>query len=439
MKVLSLLLALLLSSSPLWAAPDSFADIIQAEKEKVVHISTTSIKKNPRMDPFVERFFGPLPKNRKEQALGSGFIISADGYIVTNNHVIAGADTIEVTLYNSKKYQAKVIGTDPMSDLGLLKIKAQGLKYIEWGNSDQLKVGDWLLAIGNPFGLDHSVTAGILSARGRDIFGGTAYGQFLQTDAAINPGNSGGPLFNVQGQVVGINTAIAQGQGLGFAVPANLAKKIIRQLKKNGQVKRGWLGVGIQEINEDLARALNLPQGQKGIIVTLVGEKSPAASANLMEGDVIVEVNGKKVKKTTELQQLVAETPPGNRLTLKIYRQGKAKLLRPKVGTRPQETVAALEGKSEQGGVQYADLTPKLKAQFGIQANRGVLVLRIDPNGKEFEKGLRQGDLIVKAAGKKINSLKALKKILRSKGKGLVTVLVMRRNRPLFLALPRNP
>ena len=217
-------------AAPALALPDSFAPIVKSEGDKVVHISTTSTVKTPPLDPFFERFLGPLPKERKAHALGSGFIYKAEGLIVTNNHVIEQAEKIQVTLKDGKSYEAKVVGKDPITDLALIKIEVKGLNPVRLGNSDALEVGDWVLAIGNPMGLDHTVTAGIISAKGRDIFGGAAYGQFLQTDAAINPGNSGGPLFNLNGEVIGINTAIAQGQGLGFAVPANLASKILEQL-----------------------------------------------------------------------------------------------------------------------------------------------------------------------------------------------------------------
>ena len=308
------------------AFPQSFSDIVKKEKSKVVHVLNTSVSKTTQVPQIFQDFFGQQApqQNRRQTASGSGFFVSPDGYILTNNHVIDKAESLTVILEDETSHKAKVIGTDPRTDLALLKIDIKKAPYVKFGNSDKLAIGDWVVAIGNPLGLDFTVTAGILSAKGRDIFGGTAYGDFLQTDAAINRGNSGGPLYNTKGEVIGINTAIVVGgQGLGFAIPSNLAVRIMDALRKDGKVLRGWLGVGIQNVTPDLADGFQMPKGKKGVAITGVQKSSPAAKAGLKSGDVIVFYDGKKVEKTTQLQKYVAETKIGRRVNIQIYRDGK--------------------------------------------------------------------------------------------------------------------
>jgi len=433
------LLTLSFLASPLAAQPLSFAPLVKSERSKVVHISTTSEGKGslgPKFSPFGRG----LPKKHKEQALGSGFILSSDGLILTNNHVIAKADTIEVTLFNEKTYQAEVIGTDPRTDLGLLKIKATGLPYITFGDSDKLDVGDWVIAIGNPLGLDNSVSAGILSARGRDIFSGTAYGQFLQTDAAINPGNSGGPLFNVEGKVIGINTAIVSGgQGLGFAVPSNLAKKIVAQLRDHGSVERGWLGIGIQGLDPKLAASFGLPEGEIGVAVTAVQPNSPAQKAGLLQGDVILAVNGKLTSKVTSLQQIIAESKPNRVVKLTLFRKGKKRELPVKLGKNPtQKSASKSTPEGSHKDLDLVSVTPKIVTQFGLSVQSGVFVRQIEAESSAFEAGLRRGDVILGVNQKPVRQPGEVYRELKKGKKKLTLLLVTRGERQLFIGVPKE-
>jgi len=432
---------ILIGSSSLFARPDSFAPIVKTEREKVVYISTTAIIENhPTTDPLFKHFFGDGPGqgNRRSAALGSGFIISKDGYIVTNNHVVEKAEKIEVTLMNEVKYTAKVIGKDKLTDLALIKIEANNLPFVTFGDSSDIEVGDWVLAIGNPMGLDHTVTAGILSARGRDIFGGTAYGQFLQTDAAINPGNSGGPLFNMKSEVVGINTAIASGQGLGFAIPSNLARNVIDQLKKDGVVRRGWLGVGIQNVDSELAASFGLPKGVKGIAITSVGEDSPAEAGGIKQGDVITQFNGRKLEKMTHLQQFVAESAPDSIVKLKIFRNGKFLTKKVKLALRPEGDVISLNNEDNYYGVQLVKNTPEHRSRLNLKTEQGLIVFGIDPIGIAWEKGIRKGDIIVKANQKELNTVQDFHEVVDlAKEKTVpIKLLVNRQGRSMFIALP---
>ncbi|OGH01871.1 MAG: hypothetical protein A2600_09360 [Candidatus Lambdaproteobacteria bacterium RIFOXYD1_FULL_56_27] len=435
-----LALSLFVCAAPFAWGMESFAPIVRSERTKVVHISTSSVTppgpKGSQRDPLMDRFLGPRPK--KSSALGSGFVFSEDGYIVTNNHVVERADKIEVTFYDGKTYEAKVVGTDAITDLALIKVEAKGLKPVLLGDSEKLEVGDWVLAIGNPLGLDYTVTAGIISAKGRDIFGGTAYGQFLQTDAAINPGNSGGPLFDVQGKVVGINTAIAQGQGLGFAIPINLAKTIFDQLKTSGKVERGWLGIGIQEMNEDLALSFGLDKDSKGIVVTSIGPDSPAEKGGLKQGDVITEIEGRGVDKTTQLQQTVAEAKPGSVVKLKVFRANKSLALSVTLGKRPESEIATNEEEPNPLGFQLAEIDPTLRQEWGIKEKIGLLVVEVDPDSLAYEKGIRRGDILVEVDGLRLNKLADFEKA-QQKSRGRMRLLLKRDGESIYLALPLGP
>ncbi len=321
-----------------WAPsrPDTLAPVVADVKPAVVNISTVQAVRQTRrgfrgQDPYEEffgRFFGgPMPQeSRPQQSLGSGFIIDKDGYILTNLHVIGNADKIMVKLANEKEYEARLVGRDPRTDLALIKISARGdLPVVRLGDSDALQVGDWVLAIGNPFGLEQTVTAGIVSAKGR-VIGDGPYDDFIQTDAAINPGNSGGPLFNTQGEVVGINTAIFSQSGgnigIGFAVPVNMAKSLLPQLKAKGRVSRGWLGVSIGPVTDEALKELKL-QDTKGALVMEVVEQSPADRAGLQSGDVIIGFNGKEITRAQDLPRLVGATPLGKEVTLQVIREGR--------------------------------------------------------------------------------------------------------------------
>ncbi|NIW11368.1 MAG: Do family serine endopeptidase, partial [Gammaproteobacteria bacterium] len=333
---------------------ETFSQLAEKLKPAVVNISTTMVvKQQPsfrgrpspfgEQDPFREfweKFFGgEMPRERETRSLGSGFIINKEGYIVTNNHVVENAREIIVTLHNEKDYKAEVIGKDKKTDLALIKIEAEeDLPVAPLGDSDKLGVGEWVLAIGNPFGLAETVTAGIVSAKGR-VIGAGPYDDFIQTDASINPGNSGGPLFNFWGEVVGINTAIiAAGQGIGFAIPINMAKEILPQLKEKGRVTRGWLGVGIQGVTSQLAESFGLEE-KKGALVSQVFKDGPAEKAGIKQGDIILEFDGKEIKDFGDLSRIVASTPVGKTVTIKVFRNGKVIPL--------QATVAEMEEPTE--------------------------------------------------------------------------------------------
>ncbi|HXX54168.1 MAG TPA: Do family serine endopeptidase, partial [Thermodesulfovibrionales bacterium] len=319
--------------------PKSFADLAEKVKPAVVNISTVSTVKIPgnpfkqffgpdQVGPFggfFHRFFGEVPdKDMKQQSLGSGFIIDKDGYIITNNHVVEGAEEIKVKLSDGREFKAKVIGRDPKTDLALLKISSifKNLPTISLGDSDKMRVGDWVIAVGNPFGLEETVTQGIISATGR-VIGSGPYDNFLQTDAPINPGNSGGPLVNLKGEVIGINSAIiASGQGIGFAIPSSVAKTIISQLKEKGKVTRGWIGVSVQTITPEIAQAFGL-KDTKGALVGEIVQGGPAATAGLTRGDVIISFDGKEINKMSDLPFIVAQTPIGKTVDVKVIRDKK--------------------------------------------------------------------------------------------------------------------
>ena len=344
------------SSSPAGAViPDrstlnienAFVKVAEGVTPAVVNISTVGKERSPSHlfrpfgnDPFFrdffDRFFEGFPKAKRQMSLGSGVIIDKGGYILTNNHVVKDADEITVKLANKKEYKSRVVGIDPKTDLAVIKVNAdEDLPVAVLGDSDALKVGEWALAIGNPFGLDHTVTVGVISATGRSDVGIATYENFIQTDASINPGNSGGPLLNIKGEVIGINTAIiASGQGIGFAIPINMAKKVIDDLIKRGKVTRGWLGVGIQPLTPELAKSLGLSL-EEGVLINRVMPKSPAEAAGLKEGDVITSVDGKKITDSRQLQRMVAELEVGRVIELGLLRDGKPLRVKLKVGELP--------------------------------------------------------------------------------------------------------
>ncbi|MGK0291199.1 MAG: serine protease Do, partial [bacterium] len=353
----------------------------------------------------------------------------------------AKADKIEVTLFDERSFKATVIGRDPRTDLALIKIDAKGLPFVTFGDSAKLEVGDWVMAIGNPHGLDHTVTVGILSAKGRDIFGGTAYGQFLQTDAAINPGNSGGPLFDVKGRVIGINTAIvAGGQGLGFAVPINIAKSVIQQLRTKGRVERGWFGVGIQNVNSALAKSFGLPKRMRGVLITDVRRDGPAFLGGLKQGDIVVQYNGKKLNKTTDLQRAVAETKPGKKIRVKIFRNKKFLYKTVTVGLAPTRGARGEIRIVNRYGFELSAITREVRQKYRIQAKEGLLIVRIKRDKTAWDAGLRKGDVIIKVNNKKVKTTRDFYSILDRFGKDdAVSLLVKRKGRSLYFALPVKP
>ena len=443
--LLSLLLSLPLSG--LAAAPPDFVVLAKELKPAVVNISTAQKAKQPRrpmqprspfgphndlFDDFFNRFFEGMPQGpREKQALGSGFIISKDGYIMTNDHVINGADTVTVKLSDGRTFDATIKGQDEKLDLALLKIETkEALPVAALGDSDKLEVGEWVMAIGNPFGLEQTVTAGIVSAKGR-VIGAGPYDDFIQTDASINPGNSGGPLFNSDGQVVGINTAIiAGGQGIGFATPVNAAKDILDQLKETGHVTRGWLGVSVQPMTEELADSFDLKEA-KGALVAEVTADSPAGRAGVKRGDIIVRYDGAEVNETKDLPRLVAATPVNKTVELGILRDGKEKTLKVKIAKLEdgQGAVVAGEEGGEPGqlGLSLSNISPELAARLGLQGTDGVLINAIDPKSSAAVSQLRRGDVILEVNGKATPNVAAFTSAVGKVKKGEVLRLLVKR------------
>ena len=431
----------------------SLSSIVSKVAPAVVNISTVRVVRGPgpvfkyffgpfeEGDPFkefFERFFGDIPQREfRQKSLGSGFIISKDGYILTNNHVVEKATEIRVRLLNKEQFEAKVIGRDPKTDIALIKIKANhSLSAATLGDSDALRVGDWVIAIGNPFGLGHTVTVGIISAKER-IIGAGPYDNFLQTDAAINPGNSGGPLVNLEGKVVGINTAIvAQAQGIGFAIPINMAKYILSQLKERGKVMRGWLGVMIQEVTPEIAHALGLKE-VKGALVADVTPGSPADKADIRRGDVIIEYNGKKIEEMNELPRLVANTPVGKSVPIKIWRNGKIKQLTVKVGELEEKVAKGERRYAPQDlGLKVEELTPYLAQRLGVKRIHGVIITYVVPGSPAHEAGLSRGDIILKINRHPIEDLNDYQEVINSAKPGdTLLFLIERREGTLFVAL----
>ena len=377
-------------------------------------------------DPFFQRFFGPhlrqRPRKFKQRGQGSGFIISRDGYILTNNHVVGDADTIKVKLADGRKFKAKVIGKDPQSDVAVIKINATGLPTLPLGNSDSIQVGEWVIAIGNPFGLTQTVTVGVISAKGRSRLGITDYEDYIQTDAAINPGNSGGPLINIHGEAIGINSAIFSRSGgymgIGFAIPINMAKAVKNQLIKNGKVVRGWLGVVIQEIDEDLAKSFGLKKAE-GVLISEVAENSPAKKAGLKSGDIILKMDGHNVVDIGELRNKIALTPPGSKVTFDILREGKHKTVTVTIEEKPGGVSVAMSKHEilKELGLVVQELTPDLAQQFGYHEGQGVLVAEVEPGSLAASVGIQPGQLIEEVNRKKVSTVKEFLKALEKSNK----------------------
>ncbi len=421
----------------------SFAGLVEKLKPSVVNISTTSVVRTRGFSPFssspfgeedpfeefFKRFFGEAPQQEfRQHGLGSGFIISGDGYIVTNNHVIDKAQDIQVILADGEKYKAKVIGKDSKTDLALLKIKPkEKLQAVTFGDSDKLRIGDWVIAVGNPFGLGHTVTAGIVSAKGR-VLGLGNYDDFIQTDAPINPGNSGGPLFNLQGQVVGVNTAIvAGGQGIGFAIPINMAQNVVGQIKDKGRVVRGWLGVLIQNITPEIAEGMNIKQ-TKGALVSSVTPGGPAEKAGIKRGDIIVEFNGHEVEKVVDLTSMVVVTPPGTQVQLKVIRDGREKDITVKLGELPEKTAVKTEKETEgRLGLTVQNITPQIADRFNLEEKKGVVITEVDPGSIADEAGLQRGDVILEISGRPIHNIDDYKRAIGGVVKGKSTLFLVKR------------
>jgi serine protease Do len=400
--------------SPAATAPD-FVALAQGLKPAVVNISTTKTvrsrhpampgPRSPRQDyfdEFFERYFQEQPQApRRERSLGSGFVISADGFILTNAHVVDGADEIKVRLSDGRTFTATVKGVDAKLDLALLKIESgDQLPVARLGDSGTLKVGEWVMAIGNPFGLEQTVTVGIVSAKGR-VIGAGPYDDFIQTDASINPGNSGGPLFNTAGEVVGINTAIvASGQGIGFAIPINSAKSILAQLKETGHVTRGWLGVSVQVVTAELAESFGLKEA-RGALVAEVLKESPAERAGVRRGDIILAFDGREIDALNDLPRLVAATPVGKEVKLTVFRDGKSREHQVTIGKLQEEgaEAAAAPAAGDRLGLSVAEITPEAARLYGLQGDKGALITGVDPSGVAADANLRPGDLILEVNG----------------------------------------
>ena len=438
-------------ASPL---PD-FTELVKSNEAAVVNISTVGEspsrmnRSGPRNDQLEEFFrrFGP-PQERENQprsrprSLGSGFVIQSDGYILTNNHVVDGAEKIMVRLSNREEYEAELVGTDPRSDLALLKVTAEKkLPALTVGDSDKLEVGEWVLAIGSPFGFDYSVTAGIVSAKGRSLSNPQTgnYVPFIQTDVAINPGNSGGPLFNLDGEVVGINSQIYSNSGgfmgVSFAIPIEMAMDVVNQLKDKGRVSRGWLGVEILEVSRDLALSYGLKR-PRGALVARVMEDSPAAAAGLQEEDIIVEFNGQDIERSGELPQFVGRAPVGEPSRLTVVRSGKRKKLSVTIGELPDQRDLRVgsrqSSKDDKFGLSVRDLSDQTKEQLGI--DDGVEV--VNATGIAARSGLMARDVILRMRTRPVANTEALNDILDDVEPGsIVPVLVLRQQRRIFLTL----
>ena len=419
---------------------NGFVEIVKKTNPAVVHIRVEQSVNSRGMNseqfdemfnhPFFERFFGPQhrqnPNQRehKQRGQGSGFIISPDGYILTNNHVVDNADKITVILSDEREFTASLIGADPQSDVALIKIdEGNDLPTLPLGDSDALEVGEWVIAIGNPFGLSQTVTAGVVSAKGRSSVGINEYENFIQTDAAINPGNSGGPLVNIKGEVIGINSALYSRtggyMGIGFAIPINMVKSIQDQLKESGKVTRGWLGVGIQDVTKELALSFGLDKAE-GILVSMVQDDSPAQKAKIQQGDVIISLNGTKLSDTADLRNKVAALLPGSTATLVIIRDGKERNIEVKIGERAtdNESGSMTSGGDDTGltqfGLSFQELTAEIAQRFGYKDKIGVIIATVEPGSPAAEAGLRPGQLVQEVNREVVKNLDDLEGALSS-------------------------
>ncbi len=436
-----------------------FVEIAKKENPAVVHISTsTKPQAKPpgrrfgerppppggQQDPFrdfFDKFFGPQ-RNVPRRSLGSGFIIDKEGYLFTNNHVVQGADEIKVTMENGDEYDAKIVGTDPKTDIALIKIDTdKDLPTVDLGDSDKLMVGEWVMAIGNPFGLNHTVTVGVVSAKGR-VIGSGPYDDYIQTDASINPGNSGGPLINTKGEVIGISSAIYAGNtggniGIGFAVPINLARSILEDLKTKGIVTRGRLGVMIQKITPELAKSFNLSENE-GALVGDVLKGSPAEKSGIERGDVIIEFDGQPVKAMEELPKIVAKTRPGSTVDVVVMRDGKRKTINATIDTLEDTSggVISKTSKSEKMGLRVQDITPELMQSLDLDSQDGVLVADVLFDSAASTAGIRRGDVISEINREAINNLNDYQEKMRKLDEeGTVLFLIKRGGSTIYIAV----
>lgn len=464
--LLALVLGFGLSVAPLhdaqaFGAPESFAELAEKISPAVVNITTSAMVAAPTdgmpmvpegspFEDFFDDFGGPGPGGpQRSEALGSGFVISEDGFIVTNNHVIEGADEIEVEFFSGERLKAKLVGTDPKTDIALLKVDSEKpLPFVSFGNSDLMRVGDWVMAMGNPLGQGFSVSAGIVSARGRELSG--TYDDFIQTDAAINRGNSGGPLFNMDGQVIGVNTAILSPNGgsigIGFSMSSNVVTKVVDQLKEFGETRRGWLGVRIQDMTPEIAESMGLTDA-KGALVTDVPD-GPAKEAGIVSGDVITRFAGEEVADAGDLTRRVADAPIGEAVPVIVLRGGKTETLAVTLGRREEAEAATMPASApapeapkelETLGLTLAPLDDEMRGKLGLDASaEGLMIMAVDPASEAFTKGLVEGDLITEAGQQKVVRLQDLEdriKEAKDAGRKSILLLVRRGGDPRFVAL----
>ena len=422
-----------------------FSQVVEEVSPSVVNVRVSKEVKASRQpyggspfdffgdSPFGQFFEMPEGEDFLQQGSGSGVIVSVDGYILTNNHVIAGADEIKVVMSSGERYDAEVVGSDPRTDLAVIKVDGKGLPAAKLGDSDKIEVGEWVLAVGNPFELQNTVTAGIISARGRSNVGLADYEDFIQTDAAINPGNSGGPLVNLDGDVIGVNTAIATrtggNMGIGFAIPINMAKQVMNQLIETGKVTRGWLGVLIQQVTPELKEHFKLGSTE-GALVAEVDESGPAKKAGLRRGDVIVEYRGEKIEDTNHLRNLVAATEIGTTAELKVNRDGKLTTLRVKIGELPEAEAALGQhfgGDLERElGFDVANLSPSLRNQLGLPEGReGIVVTGVKGTSDAYQNGLRRGDVIIEVNHQAISDVGDFNRAMSGVSSGNQVLLVV--------------
>jgi serine protease Do len=433
--------------------PPSFATIAKRTMPVVVNISTTA-QRAPRggsgdpIDEFFNRFFGESqPRDNSQRSLGSGILISKDGEILTSYHVVKNADAIKVKLADQSEYEARLVGKDDRTDLALIKIRKtnDSLPFARLGTSSQLDVGDWVMAIGNPFGLEHTVTAGIVSAKGR-VIGAGPYDNFIQTDASINPGNSGGPLINAVGEVVGVNSAIFSQSsggnvGIGFAIPIDLAKKVVDHLRKNGKVVRGWLGIRAQDLSPQIAATSGLSHFAGQIqTVTEVTENSPAAEAGIKVGDVIVEFNGKALTKNPDLRTMIADTGPGQKIMLKIVREKLERIVSIRIGELPDEDGSQqVEVRDAELGLRVQRITPETSRRLALSSVKGVLVLEVQSGSPADQVGIEPADVIREVNQKPVNNVKDFERAVRQGRRGdRILLLVQRGDNAVFFALKRK-
>jgi serine protease Do len=410
---------------------NGFQSIVEKVSPAVVNIASSKIVRTPQnqltpffSDPFFQQFFGTVPRTpqkKLESSLGSGVIVSSDGYVLTNNHVVSGATGIDVSLADKRSFKATIVGTDPMTDIAIIKLDAKDLPVLVLGNSDSINVGNFVLAVGNPFGLSGTITMGIVSAKGRGNLGIEGYENFIQTDAAVNPGNSGGALVNVHGELIGINTAIYAGrsggnQGIGFAVPINMARQVMDQILKKGKVVRGYLGAWIQTVTPKIAKSFNLSKPQ-GVLLSDVSSDSPAARAGLIKGDIVLQINGQPVNDPNELQLKIAMTPPGSNVQLKIFRSGSEKTIAVELGELPVKGEQAQRQEentdSSWQGFSVENLTPDIARQLRLPGNtRGVVVTDVEPGSAAEAANIQRGDVILQVNRQPIGNVDDLNRIL---------------------------